>query len=119
MALQKKSAAELQADAFKQQVKLPHTQKLKESAAHEKQPTLSKAQSKYNDKQKFEGLMRPRGDALKHPAGPTLLEYATKGCPVDCGPDWSREQIEKAIKEGPSKSAQQPEAAKACREEAV
>ena len=63
--------------------------------------------------------MRPRGDVLLHPAGPTLLEYATKGCPVDCGPKWSQERIEKAIAEGPSKSARDSEAAQCCREEAL
>ena len=65
---------------------------------------LSHAQGK-SDTQQYKGLMRPRGDVLLHPAGPTLLKYATKGCPVDCGPKWSRERIEKAIAEGPSKSA--------------
>lgn len=80
---------------------------------------LSKAQSKYKTNHEYKGLMRPRGDVLLHPAGPTLLEYATKGCPVDCGPQWSRERIEKAIADGPSKSAQDPEAARCCREEAL
>ena len=79
---------------------------------------LSHAQGK-SDTQQYKGLMRPRGDVLLHPAGPTLLEYATKGCPVDCGPKWSRERIEKAIAEGPSKSARDPEAARCCREEAL
>ena len=46
---------------------------------------LSHAQGK-SDTQHYKGLVRPRGDVLLHPAGPTLLEYATKGCPVDCGP---------------------------------
>ena len=103
------SAAVVQAAAFK--LHAPQS-----SIPKKKEPTLSDAQSKYtnNDKQ-FIGLMRPRGDALRHAAGPTLLEYATKECPVDCGPDWSRERIEKAVTEGPCVSACQPEAAKACR----
>ena len=42
---------------------------------------LSASQSKY----KFHGLMFPRHDILKHPAANTLLQYATEGCPVDCG----------------------------------
>ena len=79
---------------------------------------LSHAQGK-SDTQQYKGLMRPRGDVLLHPAGPTLLEYATKGCPVDCGPKWSRERIKKAIAKGPSKSARDPEAARCCREEAL
>ena len=80
---------------------------------------LSEDQSKYNNDNSFRGLMRPRGDALMHPAGPILLEYATKGCPVDCSPAWPRERIEKAVEQGPSKSAKNPKAAKACREEAL
>ena len=31
------------------------------------------------------GLMWPRGPALNHPAMKLLMEYAEKGCPVDCG----------------------------------
>ena len=58
--------------------------------------------------------MRPRADVLRYATGATLLEYATKGCPVDCGPDWSKERIEKAVAEGPCVSACQLEAAKAC-----
>eukprot|EP00957_Ditylum_brightwellii_P189051 14391578-Ditylum_brightwellii.AAC.1 len=33
------------------------------------------------------------------------MEYATKGCPMDCGPSWSREHIIKSIRHGPHKSA--------------
>ena len=46
------------------------------------------------------------GPALKHPAAPLLHEYATRGCPVDCGPDWSRDQIEAALQYGLHPSAQ-------------
>ena len=67
----------------------------------------------------YVGLMRPKGKALKHPAAAELLQYATEGCPVDCGPNWSKERIVAAIAMGPSKSAQHPEAAAVCREEAL
>ena len=63
--------------------------------------------------------MRPKGDALHHPAGEDLLQYATKGCPVDCGRDWTIEEMEAAIKKGPSASMDNPEAARSCREEAL
>ena len=95
------------AAAFKQQMKqsLPTTNPPTNKKSTE--PAISDTQSKYNNNNtNFVGLMRPRDAALDHPAGPKLLEYATKGCPVDCGPDWTREQIEHAIKEGPAKSAQ-------------
>ena len=107
-----------QTAAFKRQSKqaLPTNQK----PADTKSPELAilDTQSKFSNNQKFLRLMRPRGKALDHPAGPTLLEYATKGCPVDCGSDWSREQIKHAIKEGPAKSAQKPKATTACHDKA-
>ena len=63
---------------------------------------LSDPQRKYNtittnnimDKP-FVGLMRPRYGALEHPAAQDLLQYATEGCPVDCGKDWTLTEIEK------------------------
>ena len=56
------------------------------------------------------GLMWPTGPARNHPAAELLDSYATNGCPVDCGPDWSREQIEEALKYGAHPSAQDSEA---------
>ena len=38
---------------------------------------------------KKSGLLWPSGPALTHPAAPLLHDYATCGCPVDCGPNWS------------------------------
>ena len=85
---------------------------------------LSNPQRKYNtittntiDKP-FVGLMRPRHGALDHPAAQDLLQYATDGCPVDCGKNWTMEEIEAAIAKGPSTTARSPEAAAACRAEA-
>ena len=57
-------------------------------------------------------LMKPRFQALDHPAGPMLEEWATKGCPVDCGPDWPLEKLEAALKYGSHPSAKIPEARK-------
>ena len=56
------------------------------------------------------GLMWPTGPALDHPAAKLLDSYATTGCPVDCGPDWSRSQIEAALRYGAHPSAQATEA---------
>ena len=39
------------------------------------------------------GSCAPGESALLHPAGPALLEYATSGCPVDCGRDWTPDEI--------------------------
>ena len=63
--------------------------------------------------------MRPKNEILRHPAGEELLKYATEGCPVDCGKDWTIDQLEAAIKTGPCTSAKKPGAAKACRKEAL
>ena len=40
-----------------------------------------------------------------------LLDWAEHGCPVDTGPDWTKEQIEAALERGPHKSAFLPGAA--------
>ena len=68
---------------------------------------------------KFKGLMFPRQEVLHHPAGPELLQYALDGCPVDCGDDWTLEHLEAAIKNGAHSSANIPEAAAACKKEAL
>jgi len=63
--------------------------------------------------------MFPRHEVLNHPAGPDLLEYALEGCPVDCGDDWTLEHLELAIANGAHSSANVPEAAAACKKEAL
>ena len=65
------------------------------------------------------GLMWPRTHALNHPATPLLQEFSTKGCPADCGPNWTQAQIEAAIQHGPHKSARSKEARAALRAEAM
>ena len=50
-------------------------------------------------------LMQPRTYALNHDATPMLQTYAREGCPVDCGPDWSSDQIKALLIRGPHKSA--------------
>ena len=64
------------------------------------------------------GLMFPQGNILRHPFSSTLKEYAFQGCPVDCGENWTREQVEQAVMDGPNDSARDPVAAKCCRDEA-
>ena len=63
--------------------------------------------------------MFPRNEVLNHPAGPTLLQYALEGCPVDCGSNWTIEQLEAAIANGAHSSANEPGAAAACKKEAL
>lgn len=62
-------------------------------------------------------LMQPRGPALEHPAADLLNNYATNGCPVDCGPAWSMQQLLLLLKRGPHISGKNPEAAAFLREE--
>ena len=57
--------------------------------------------------------MWPTGPALDHPAAPLLEEYARTGCPVNCGPDWTKSQVEEALRYGSHPSAQAPDA-RAC-----
>jgi hypothetical protein len=49
--------------------------------------------------------MCPSGLALQHPAGPTLLRYATPGYPTLTGKPWTREMMQEAVDRGPHKSA--------------
>jgi hypothetical protein len=48
-----------------------------------------------------------------------LLNWATKGCPVECGEPWSQQQLEDYINYGNHTSAQAPAAAKAVHQEAM
>ena len=63
-------------------------------------------------------LMKPRTHVLYHEAVPMLNTYS-KGCPVDCGPDWSCEQIMLLLRRGPHKSANSKEAINQLREETI
>ena len=74
--------------------------------------SLAEAQSKY--KRLCKGLTFPRNRALLHPAASLLTEYATQGCPADCGEDWTIEMMEAAIARGPHPSAANPQAAEYC-----
>lgn len=55
-------------------------------------------------------LMRPRTFALGHAAAPLLNEYADTGCPVDCGPDWTVQQITLLLERGAHISAKKKDA---------
>ena len=59
---------------------------------------------------KHRNNMCPKGLALHHPAASTLLEYASRGCPVNTGTPWTVEQMRAAIARGPHVSALVPDA---------
>ena len=59
------------------------------------------------------GLMWPRTYSQHHPSAPLLSNYATKGCPVDCGKDWTYEHIVAALTMSAYKSARRAEDLKA------
>jgi hypothetical protein len=63
--------------------------------------------------------MYPCNEAFDRPVGPHLLQYALDGCPANCGDDWTLEQLEAAIWNGAHSSANVPEAADACKREAL
>ena len=59
---------------------------------------------------RIRGLMCPRMRALDHPAAPLLKEYASQGCPVDVGRNWTAEELEAAVEKGPHSSSLEPDA---------
>jgi len=61
---------------------------------------LTMSQSKYKHTFTPQDLMYPRNRALEHPAAVDLMQYALDGCPVDCGRDWTIQEMELAIKMG-------------------
>jgi hypothetical protein len=54
--------------------------------------------------------MCPSGQALEHPAAPTLTEWAQFGCPKKTGQPWTKEEIWDAVNRGPHQSALSKEA---------
>jgi len=80
-------------------------------AHHISAPDLTKLtapQSKYNIMS--HSRMHPDPSIWNHPAFTCLWQYATKGCPVDCGPTWSRDHLAAMAQWGPHKLATSPEA---------
>jgi hypothetical protein len=51
------------------------------------------------------GLMWPRGLAKDHRSAQLLDFFSDEGCPADCGEDWTRDHIEKALQRGNHQSA--------------
>ena len=62
-------------------------------------------------------LMHPRTYAAFHKATPLLYSYAKQGCPVDCGPDWSKETILRLLRRGPHRSSMKKDAVVQLRQE--
>ena len=67
--------------------------------------TQCKSKIRYKTNKNYIGLMHPKKKVLRHPAGEELLKYATERCPVDCGKDWTIDQLEATIEMGPCISA--------------
>ena len=57
-------------------------------------------------------LMYTRQQAIHYSSYDRLLEYATVGCPADCGADWTEEYIISAIRHGPHSSTMKAPALK-------
>jgi hypothetical protein len=60
-------------------------------------------------------LMFPRTYSEFHNATPMLKSYAKKGCPVDCGPEWTREKILLLLRRGPHRSSKNKNATRQLR----
>jgi hypothetical protein len=56
------------------------------------------------------GLAAPRWRAKQHPAATLLREYASTGCPVSLGRDWTLNKLEAAVARGPHVSALEDDA---------
>ena len=54
--------------------------------------------------------MYPRSFALQHSTAPMLDSWGQHGCPANCGPHWSKDQIITALKRGPHQSELSPKA---------
>lgn len=63
--------------------------------------------------------MAPSGPALAHPAAQLLQDYATNGCPANCGDPWTIEQLDIAVERGAHASAKDPIAAAALHQETL
>ena len=53
---------------------------------------------------KHQNNMCPLGLAVHHPDYETLKRYATEGCPVKNGRNWTKEEINSAVMRGPHES---------------
>ena len=49
-------------------------------------------------------LVKPRKEALFHPAADLLIAYAKEGCPKNFGPDQLTDNIEATLRRGPHPS---------------
>ena len=64
-------------------------------------------------------LICPRQKALQHPVAVKWLDYAISGYSADCGKNWDRDHIEKAMIKGARRSALAPLARKEILKETV
>ncbi len=68
------------------------------------------ASPRANQPVEMRGLVYPRHRACNHPAAPILKEYASRGCPVEVGRNWTMAELEAAVKRGPHVSAMKDDA---------
>ena len=89
---------------------------IREAFTNDEHLPQSKAMSEARGKSSS-SLMIPQPPARAHRAGNLLDYYATHGCPVDCGEDWTTEHIEALLRRGPHQTSKSPEAVAAFRAE--
>lgn len=66
-------------------------------------------QRRANPAQKHRVNRCPAGSAMLHPAAPTPLRFATRGCPTNTGRIWLSKEIEATVARGPHKTAKTTE----------
>ena len=58
----------------------------------------------------YRGQMCPSNRAKQHPAGELLSKFASTGCPVNTGRNWTKKELQAAVDKGPHTSALHPDA---------
>ena len=82
-------------------------------AAFANKDTLPKEKDLLDAIGKIPSLVKPTKEALLHAAAALIDAYSEDGCPVDCGPDWTPEHIDAAIRRSAHPSADSKEALEA------
>ena len=82
-------------------------------SAFANEDTLPKEKDLLDAIGKIPSLVKPTKEALLHAAAALIDAYSEAGCPVDCGPDWTPEHIDAAIRRGAHPSADSKEALEA------
>lgn len=68
---------------------------------------------------KIGNLVIPQNEALKHEAANLIMSYTKDSCPVDCSPNWTKDQVKAAMIKGPNTSSTNLDALHTLHEETI